>query len=292
MKAKKLVAAVLSVLLIILMSALNVSAALWVWLGGDMDGDGEITVKEATMIQKHIANIIDFDKEQKVIADVDGDKNVTVKDATMIQKRCAGIIDSFPVERIPYNTEIYSFNANYDSGRAMVGVPVEFMVLIYNEVGITYKYFINGEAVGEPTSDDSFTCTFDEAGVYTIKVEASTVFGFKDSATFDYVVVDAYVSDTVKVKAFYHDQTEITFDDGYSNSTVFTANAMFGSGEYEYAFYVDGERVQDFSEKCTYTHGRFKEKREYTLSVEVRDAVTGDIDSESMVILVEEPIMG
>ncbi len=293
MKVKKLVASLLSILLVVLFSTLNVSAALWVWQGGDVDGEGEITVKDATMIQKHIASIIDFDKEQKVIADVDGDKNVTVKDVTMIQKRCAGIIDTFPVERVPYNTEINSFNADFDSGRAMVGVPVEFMVLIYNEVGITYEYFINGETVSEPTSDNSFTYTFDEAGVYTVKVEATTVFGDMDSATFDYVVVDAYVSDTVKVKAFYHDQTEKPFDDIHNHTgTTFTADAMFGSGEYEYAFYVDGELVQDFSEKSTYTHHWFKERREYTLSVEVRDTVTGDVDSESMVILVEEPIMG
>ena len=293
MKIKKYVTIFLSILLVVLFSTLNVSAALWVWLGGDLDGDGKITVNEATMIQKHIACIIDFDKEQKVIADVDGDKNVTVKDVTVIQKRCAGIIDTFPVEYIPYNTEINSFNADFDSGKAMAGVSVEFIVLNYDEVGITYEYSINGEIVSEPTSDNRFTYTFDEAGVYTVKVEATTVFGYMDSATINYEVVDAYTSDTVKIKAFYHNRTEKPFDDRHNRiGTTFTADAMFGSGEYEYAFYIDGELVQDFSEKSAYTHHYFKEQREYTLSVEVRDTVTGDVNSESMIILVEEPIYG
>ena len=74
--------------------------------------------------------------------------------------------------------------------------------------------------------------------------------------------------------------------------TVLTATAMFGSGEYEYAFYVDNELVQDFSAKNTCGIERFEELREYTLSVDVRDTATGDLAREDMIIVVEEPIAG
>ncbi len=53
---------------------------------GDVDRDGELTVKDATEIQKYIVEIAKFDDEQLKLADVDGDKDITVKDATTIQK--------------------------------------------------------------------------------------------------------------------------------------------------------------------------------------------------------------
>lgn len=291
MKVKKLVTIFLSVLLVILISVLTVSAVPAPHYMGNVDCGGEITVKDATLIQKNVAGIESFTKLQMVLADVDRDGKITVKDATTIQKHCAGI-SSYPVDMVWDSNYVDSFNTDFDSGKAMVGVPVTFTVRAFaTPKPISYEYYINGEVVGEVTSENTFTCAFDEAGVYEVKVVIYNDFGTTSRATICYEVVDTYASDTVKIKAFYHNRTEKPFDNRYGNSTVFTADAMFGSGEYEYAFYVDGELVQDFSEKSTYTHHWFEEQREYTLSVEVRDTVTGDIDSESMVILVEEPVM-
>lgn len=53
---------------------------------GDVDRDGELTVKDATEIQKHIVEISELDDEQLRLADVDGDGDITVMDATEIQK--------------------------------------------------------------------------------------------------------------------------------------------------------------------------------------------------------------
>ncbi len=61
-------------------------------LTGDVDRDGELTVKDATEIQKYIVEIAEFDDEQLKLADVDGDKDITVKDATYIQKIIVEII--------------------------------------------------------------------------------------------------------------------------------------------------------------------------------------------------------
>lgn len=288
----KLIVVMISVLIIVLISAFNVSAVLGPMPVGNVDKTGGVTIKDATLIQKHIANLIALEKVQIALADVDGDKIVTIKDATMIQKYCANIIDSFPATGIINNIDIQSVNADFNSGKGMVGVPVTFMVTA-NAIPepITYEYYVNGEIVEKNTTNNTFTNTFEEAGIYEIKVIAYNDFGTASSATIGYEIVDTYKSEKVSVKSFYHNKTEMSFNT-IETDTVLTATAMFGSGEYEYAFYVDGEIMQNFSAKNTYNVARFEEIREYTLTVEVRDTVTGDIDSENMVINVQEPMAG
>jgi len=58
---------------------------------GDADCDGKVNVKDATAIQKHVADIITLSTQGQKNAEVDGSGNLTVKDATMIQKRVAGM---------------------------------------------------------------------------------------------------------------------------------------------------------------------------------------------------------
>lgn len=53
---------------------------------GDADGDNNITVKDATAIQKHIAKIADVDIMFRRLADVDADSKLSISDATAIQK--------------------------------------------------------------------------------------------------------------------------------------------------------------------------------------------------------------
>lgn len=53
---------------------------------GDVNGDGVISVADATLIQKHSASIIDFTDEQLLLADFNGDGVVNVSDATAIQR--------------------------------------------------------------------------------------------------------------------------------------------------------------------------------------------------------------
>ena len=59
---------------------------------GDVNFDGKITVADAVMIQKHIANIIQLSDEEFAAADVDENNKLTVADAVMIQKHIANII--------------------------------------------------------------------------------------------------------------------------------------------------------------------------------------------------------
>ena len=59
---------------------------------GDVDKDGDVNIKDATAIQKHIAMLITLDDEAMLLADYDADGVVTIKDATAIQKKIAGLL--------------------------------------------------------------------------------------------------------------------------------------------------------------------------------------------------------
>lgn len=61
---------------------------------GDANGDGVISIVDATLIQKYLANLENFDDEQLSVADANGDGKITIVDATQVQKYIAGIIPS------------------------------------------------------------------------------------------------------------------------------------------------------------------------------------------------------
>lgn len=62
------------------------------YLKGDADCNGKVNVKDATMIQKHIAMITQMTEQGIINGEVDGNGKLNVKDATMIQKYIANII--------------------------------------------------------------------------------------------------------------------------------------------------------------------------------------------------------
>lgn len=60
---------------------------------GDINLDGKISIKDATLIQKHLGKIKELTAEQLVLADVDGIEGVNIKDATYLQKWLARLVD-------------------------------------------------------------------------------------------------------------------------------------------------------------------------------------------------------
>lgn len=65
------------------------------YLMGDVDGNGDINVVDATLVQRYSAGLTDFDSRQLIVGDVDGNGTVNVVDATLIQSYSAGLISSF-----------------------------------------------------------------------------------------------------------------------------------------------------------------------------------------------------
>lgn len=64
------------------------------YVSGDADGDGEVSITDATVIQRYDVDIIGSGDLYKPLADVDGDNDVTIVDATLIQRYEAGIIET------------------------------------------------------------------------------------------------------------------------------------------------------------------------------------------------------
>lgn len=58
---------------------------------GDANMDNKLNIRDATLIQKHLAKITTMSEEALKLADFNGDSKVNVKDATSIQKFIAGI---------------------------------------------------------------------------------------------------------------------------------------------------------------------------------------------------------
>lgn len=65
-------------------------------LYGDVDGDDDVTIIDASMIQRFLAGIADPDESAQKRGDVDADDDLTILDVAMIQRYLAGVISQFP----------------------------------------------------------------------------------------------------------------------------------------------------------------------------------------------------
>lgn len=67
----------------------------FIW--GDADGDGDLTILDATCIQRYLAafSVTNFNKAAAMVSN---GKELTIIDATLIQRKLVNLIDRFPVE--------------------------------------------------------------------------------------------------------------------------------------------------------------------------------------------------
>ena len=64
---------------------------------GDANEDGKVNIKDATVIQKSIANLTELTEIGEALADADLNTKINIKDVTVIQKHIAGMETGFPV---------------------------------------------------------------------------------------------------------------------------------------------------------------------------------------------------
>ena len=144
----------------------------FVW--GDADGDGELTVLDATAIQRHLADIQPIADENLPAALVDGEVELNIIDATLIQRRLADIIFVFPVEEglaptaaafdaamVKAELDAYYPYASYPQyaalkrayrlgdTAAMQSAMAAFRAL-RERVGLTTVYFSDSKGLGHP----------------------------------------------------------------------------------------------------------------------------------------------
>lgn len=264
---------------------------------GDVNCDRDIDVTDATQIQMCLAGVKDFSKLSYELADFDGDGKVNVTDATQIQMYEAKIIKY--IMRYPYAiytlVEIENVSCDFESGKAIAGVPVTFSARASVPYGedmvypITYEYIIkDGEqviAMSEKSTDADFSYTFEKGGIYTVQLLAYNSFGEYSSYELEYIVLDEY-SGELMVSAVY--PSKFGFDEEY-DERVFTAHAYGGEAPYEYRFIADGTNVvQDFSESNSVSLKPVPDitrHMELSMTVEVRDA-NGNVASDSCIYMV------
>ena len=87
---KKYLSLALVFILVLLTGVFQASA----YSKGDVNLDSNVNIKDATLIQKHLAGLSNFDEAQRILADVDGLEGVNIKDATHLQKWLAGVVDT------------------------------------------------------------------------------------------------------------------------------------------------------------------------------------------------------
>ena len=64
---------------------------------GDVDGDGEIGITDATVIQRYTVGIKTPVAVTSSVADIDGDHAVTVMDASHIQRWMVNLSEPYPI---------------------------------------------------------------------------------------------------------------------------------------------------------------------------------------------------
>ena len=99
---------------------------------GDVDGDGDITIIDVALIQRHLAGIRLLDEDSQRRGLVSGGDELTSVDATLIQRYDVKLIDRFPVEenvvtiRFTDNKKwgtVYAYLFNETTGEAPTEMP-------------------------------------------------------------------------------------------------------------------------------------------------------------------------
>lgn len=103
-------------------------------LSGDADMDGDLTILDATCIQRFLADLIGGSELNLSACDFDNDGDVTIIDATAIQRRLAGLD-----KLLRYNGFLYRLNPDTDT--------VEICGYIGEDTDITIPYEIDGKDV-------------------------------------------------------------------------------------------------------------------------------------------------
>ena len=73
-------------------------------LVGDINLDGTVKINDATLLQKYLTDLTDFNDAQLKIADSNNNGRITIEDATLIQKYLAGLTDDKCLINTPLNS--------------------------------------------------------------------------------------------------------------------------------------------------------------------------------------------
>lgn len=193
---KRLISLFIAIVLLVSVCVFDASAALPPKRMGDLNDDSSVDIMDATLIQSVIAKLYEETKELEYLGDVDQDGDLSVLDATAIQLWLSKLISDEEIDLSYFDTDVYVHDAypDYESGKAMAGVPVTFTVNAESKVQpLTYALYVDFERVAT-SNDGKLIYTFDECGSYIVEIDAENI--FNDSvntiANWEYEVVEPY----------------------------------------------------------------------------------------------------
>ena len=139
----------------------------------DVDLDKTVTIADATMIQRDLADLTKLNRLQSVIGDINQNGKIDILDATIIQRELADIKTEYRdvfYDYLYYYVEITDCRLS-PMGEIPVGTPVELTAsanTIESMKPLTYEYRIKNEIIRQRSENPTLIYTFDRAGTYSI----------------------------------------------------------------------------------------------------------------------------
>lgn len=283
---------------------------------GDANYDNDVDIYDATFIMRVIAKLERPTAVQLLLGDVNKDGKFNIIDATNVQRYLADLKTDAYVNYW-YNYDMYEndFYADYESGKAMAGVPVTFTANA--ETGspvLTYELYVDDVCVAT-SYKNSITYTFDKAGTYNVQMRIKAFFSEGTIGFRNYEVVEPYQSETPLFKTLYTTGKiqwgYITYD--LRNVRV-CSDAIGGEAPYQYKFVFERPEglwynagivttVQDYSEQNYYQletihwrdvveDGHRADDLECKIHIYIKDANGNVVDREMDIVYVADYPIG
>lgn len=197
---------------------------------GDVDGDDAVTILDATAIQKYLVSIHPFSKLQKYLGDVDNSKTTDILDATLIQKKLASIPAPFYRERInSWKSEIYSIESSNLDGAYLTDTQYIFTInATAYPIPDDYRILVDDDVIQENGENKSFSYTFSETGVHSIRAYCFGAFGSIDTCLLKVIVTDPNASEKPTVDTVLFDRATGKVE----------ASASGGTAPYRYCYTI------------------------------------------------------
>lgn len=219
---------------------------------GDVDRDNNVTVIDATLIQRFLTKSPEPSEMQIALGDADRDGVLSVVDVTAIQRELSNMPGPFVYAEITdYVVGFTSFHSDSEIAIAdhystqeiaYAGVPVTFYPKAYGgprrytlSVGGEIVYTVDAKAYREK---DGIAYTFTEEGDYVVTCDAECNYGQHVQSSHRIKVVSLPENgDPVIMGAVFYDQ-----DYRSSGDSVLTVTAAGGMAPYQYNYtlYYDG----------------------------------------------------
>ena len=266
----------------IAVGAVSSSAAIMIndYLYGDVDADDDVTMIDATLIQRYDCGMTEFDKVAQVAADFDHDDEISVIDVTWMQRSFADfdipdtLGGAFSDENIVTN-----FYGTYCSGKTIANVPVTYTVEAQSGTAIVdYTFTVlswnyKEKYASHSSPDPHFTYTFKEPGNYVVEVCCTDKLNLRDLSS-------RYYTQYVEVVAPYSIKNPVIsnyYSDSIYTPNVLTVGAIGGKAPYRYCFstsvYTDYDSYDDMIWRSTsYENGELS-------------LTTGYIDNDTIPLL-------